>query len=689
MNNNYRFLLSVFCFFFIFNINGQVSVKLNPDGNFIKIIGTRYSVNYDNNQPSTTTNTKADVFDNNLNTFFASYDRSYTWVGLDLGEKHIITKIAYCPRRDHDFRLELGVFEGANNPDFGDAIPLFLIPDIPEERKMTEQTIENSRGFRYVRYIGPNDFRCNIAEIAFYGYKEEGDDSKLTQITNIPDVIIHTVNAQEITSKEEYIKGIISFISEDGTKIYTDSLEIRGRGNNSWTHPKKPYRIKLATSTNLLGNPAKARNWTLINNYGDKTLMRNLMAFDISKRLQMPYTPAAQAVNVFLNGEYKGCYQLCDHIDVRENRIDIKEMKSTDISGENLTGGYALEIDAYAYGEAIWFSSNRGTPVTIKSPDDEKVTQHKNYIRDHFNKLEAAVFSSNFTNFEAGFRRYMDTETFVRHFLVGEFCGNTDTYWSVRIYKQRSDDKFYFGPVWDYDLAFENDWRTYPINDKNDWVFRSGGSGATGMRDLIDRLLSDPLLYKELQEAYSNYRDWGYITEEKLLEVVDYYATEIDQSQKLNFKRWNIMDKAVHENPVIHGSYKSEVANVRNYIKNRIAWMDNKLKYVPDPENKEPVEDPGDEDPGDEDPGDEDPGDDLLSVDNIDFNSVKIFAQNHTIYINGISELTFIEVINLVGQVVEKQTVNKNTLIPIKKGIYTIRLYNQNKEMKVTKCLVT
>ena len=672
MNNNYRFLLSSFLLFFIFNVHGQVSVKLSPDGNLIKIIGTRYSVDYNNhNNQTESANTKANVFDGNLNTFFASYDRSYTWVGLDLGEKHIITKIAYCPRRDHDHRLELGVFEGANNPDFGDAIPLFLISDIPEGRKMTEQTIENSRGFRYVRYVGPSDVRCNIAEIEFYGYKKEGDDSRLTQTTNIPDVIIHTVNTQEITSKDEYIRGIISFISEDGTKIYTDSLEIRGRGNNSWTHPKKPYRIRLATSTNLLGNPAKARNWTLINNYGDKTLMRNLLAFDLSKRLQMPYTPAGQPVNVFLNGEYKGCYQLCDHIDVRENRVDIKEMKASDISGENLTGGYAIEIDAYAYGEDIWFSSNRGTPVTIKSPDNEKVTQHKNYINDHFNKFEAAVFSSNYTNPETGFRKYMDTETFARHFLIGEFCGNTDTYWSVRMYKQRSDDKFYFGPIWDYDLAFENDWRTYPINDKDDWVFRSGGSGATGTRELIDQLLSDPLLYMKIKETYSNYRDWGYITEEELLKVVDYYRNELDQSQKLNFRRWDIMNIAVHENPVIHGSYRTEVANVKNYIKERIVWLDNKLNYIPNPENKKPEDEPS-----------------PASIENTNFASVNIYSQNHVIYIDGVSESTSIEIMNFAGHIINQQIIEKSTLIPIEGGIYIIRIHSQNKGMKVIKCLV-
>jgi hypothetical protein len=95
----------------------------------------------------------------------------------------------------------------------------------------------------------------------------------------------------------------------------------------------------------LLGLPADAKSWTLINSYGDKTLMRNLLAFDFSRRIEMPYTSPAEAVDVVLNGDYKGCYQLCDHIEVREKRVEIEEMGPNDISGISLTGGYHLEIN--------------------------------------------------------------------------------------------------------------------------------------------------------------------------------------------------------------------------------------------------------------------------------------------------------------------------------------------------------
>lgn len=661
MINYRRFLFFIFSFLLLYssNIQAQEITKLEPK----TIIGTIHSVDYDNNNAlSLTVNNKENAFDGDPDTFFASFQRSNTWVGIDLGEKHVITQVAYCSRKNWPQRLELGVFEGANNPDFSNALPLCVITEIPQDNQMTTQTVYNSRGFRYVRYVSPNDARCNIADIEFYGYKSEGDDSKLAQTTNIPDVIIHTTDEIDITSKEYYLNGTISFISNNGTTFYTDGVEIKGRGNGSWTFEKKPYRIKLASKAKVLDNEAEARNWTLISNHGDKTLIRNLLAFDISKRLQIPYTPACQLVNVFLNGEYKGCYQLCDHIDIRKNRVDIKEMKPSDIQKKNITGGYLIEIDAYANKEDNWFYSHKKVPVTIKSPNNKDITPEQfNYIKDHFNKWETSIYAKNYQDTINGFRRYTDTKTFLRHFLVGELSGNTDTYWSVFMYKQRGDDLFYFGPVWDFDLAFDNDSRTYPVNAdwRKNWIYRSGGNSANGVKQLIDRILSDPTLFEELQKTYSYYRDSGYITEEQLIDVIDEYAELIDSSQKLNFKRWDVIDKWVHQINHNTGSYQGEINIVKKYIRDRIAWMDNRLKYNQDPNNEDfPLSD--------------------ICV-STDFQSISI---------RSIKDKTTIEIFNIAGRILFRQEIDSNTTIPIQSGAYIIKATDKKENYRIIKCIV-
>lgn len=542
------------------------------------VIGTRYSVDYNTGQQSETVNTKSNVFDGNYDTFFASYDRSQTWVGLDLGEPHIITKVGYSPRISQPTRVVTALIEGANKPDFSDALPLYIIKDSATERVMTYADVTCSRGFRYVRYVTPNDKRCNLAELEFYGYKGAGDDSHLYQLTNLPTVVINTANAQEITSKEVEITSTVYIISQDGTNLLVDTeTGVRGRGNASWNFEKKPYRLKFSQKRSPLGAPAEAKKWTLLSNHGDKTLMRNILAFEVSRRMGLAYTPFCYPVDVIVNGEYRGCYQLCDQVDVREHRVDVTEMKTSDNSGTNLTGGYLIEIDAYASTtEKVYFYSKHGTPVTIKSPDDEKITtQQRQYIENHFNLMEASVFASNYTDATNGYRKYLDLDSYLRHFIVGEFIGNTDTYWSVYMYKQRGDDRFYVGPVWDCDLAFENDYRTYPINNTDDFLYCGKSSGASdAVNQMNNRIIKqDPLAHAELVALWAEAKRSG-LDEASMLEYVDETAELLQESQELNFKRWPILNQWVHMNFQALGSYEAEVGTIRTYITERVPKLD-------------------------------------------------------------------------------------------------------------------
>lgn len=544
-----------------------------------KIIGTQWSVDYDNNNAkSERVNTKGNVFDGDFNTYFASYDRSGTWVGLDLGEKYVINKIGYSPRLSHQNRVRLAVIEGANNADFSDAIPIHVIKEAGIEKEMNYAEINCSRGFRYVRYVTPNDVRCNLAELAFYGEKGEGDDSQFYQITNLPTVVINTKGAQEVTSKEEELSSVVYIVSEEGKKLLaTEKTGVRGRGNASWNFPKKPYRLKFDEKQQLLDAPAKAKKWTLINNYGDKTLMRNILAFELSRRFGLAYTPYCHPVDVVLNGEYRGCYQLCDQIEVNKNRVNITEMEPEDVDLPELSGGYLIEVDAYASTEASHFYSTLGTPVTIKSPDDEDIVNAQTrYITDYFNRMENAVFASNFADPETGYRRYLDLDSFLKHFMVGEMSGNTDTYWSVYMTKDRESDKFFTGPVWDFDIAFDNDQRTYPIEAHTDYIFASKGSVASeAMRRMVNRIVKeDEGARQRLLELWSEARNTKGIDETSLLEYVDKTVELLNESQKLNFLRWNILSERVHENPQASGSYEGEVAIVKNFIRKRLPQMD-------------------------------------------------------------------------------------------------------------------
>ena len=481
------------------------------------------------------------------------------WKGFDLGEPHVITKVTYSPNSGAN--VQLAMLEGANQSNFSDAIPLAIIKEKSSAGNEHSIDVECSRAFRYVRYVSPSGTQYNLSALTFWGWKGKGDDTQLCQLTNLPTVVINTESAKEVTSKTTYISCNVYIISDDGKSLLSaPQTSIRGRGNASWGFPKKPYRIKFAEKHRVLGSPASDKKWTLINNYGDKTLMRNILAFEVSRRTGMAYTPFCTPVDVVMNGEYEGCYQLCDQVEVGTGRVPAKD-------------GYLVEIDAYAYDEDVYFYSGKGIPVTVKYPKDDEITEAQlTFIKEYWSKMESAMFSSSYKDETSGYRKYIDLDSFLRNFIVGEFCGNTDTYWSVNMYKDASDGVLFTGPVWDYDLAFENDNRTYPINNLTDYIYAKKGSvAADNVRTMVNRIVKDDAKAKaRLKEIWNQTKP----SLENLNEYVDQTAALLDQSQQLNFIRWPILNQKVHQNPQASGSYQGEVKVVKNYITGRLTRFD-------------------------------------------------------------------------------------------------------------------
>ena len=532
------------------------------------------------------------AFDNKPETYFGS-NSSRGWVGYDYGEPCVITEIHFM-RTNHkeDTSMKGGLFEGANQEDFGDAIPLYWITEEPQMGVWNKAEVKISRGFRYVRYIGPFNDYSRIAELRVFGKKDKGSADNLYSIANIPIISIKCEKGTDPFDKENELGSIVTGLVPDGEYFTQDSAYVRLRGNwsSSSDCPKKSYRIKFKDGQKFFGSPAKAKKWTLIPNYGDKSLIRNQLSFDISERFGMAYTPFHQMVHLWVNGEYRGVYQLCDQVDIRKGRINIEEMKEGDIDGEELTGGYFIEIDAYAYNEEWYFMSKHNLPVTIKSPDDPPVEIQKDYIQNHFNKMEDLVFAKNY-DLEKGYQQYLHLPSFLKRHLHQEFVGNPDALWSCFMYKDRGNDTIYTGPVWDHDLAFDNDQRThrYLLDPSSSyWAYEYGSSydatapslnRQTNTKTFWDNILADPVAEHKMQAEWARLRCTKAVDETELDQMIDDYYNMLDgKAQEMNFARWDILSRSVHQNYTARGSYQAEVEYLKEYLDIRIPWMDTKLK---------------------------------------------------------------------------------------------------------------
>ena len=527
------------------------------------------------------------AFDGDASTYYSTNANNFGWVGLDLGEPHVITRVIYTPAPGSQGadRMLLSIFEGANSPDFMDAVPLYLVFMKPSIGTPFIADINVSRGFRYVRYVGSTGSYCNIAELQFYGHAGEGDDSQFYQITNLPTLSIHVQNNILPTNRGEDFESQSVLIYDNGTMLQEYPILFRVRGNYSATHENKAFRMKYndGKSHHMMRggkneSPSKCRKWVLINSYRDKTCMRNPVAWAMSKRGERDWTPWNQVVDLVVNGDYRGTYTLADAVSVDRNRIDITEMSEFDVDEENITGGYLVEADNNYSRETYHFLSTHGNTMSVHEPDEDVMQPEQfQYIKNYWNHMEDIVFGADYTDKETGLRSVIDLETFLKWFLISEFNGNTDMICQVFLYKERGDDHFYTGPIWDADLALENDQTTYPANERMDWTYKVRDTGDYNL--FVSRILSDPSVFAKLQELWAKLRKKGNFEPEDLAADVDSLRYEVRASANLNFIRWPYLNQWLSLNPAVPGNWEAEVDRVRDFVRDRVAWMDEMLSY--------------------------------------------------------------------------------------------------------------
>ncbi|MCO5937187.1 CotH kinase family protein [Mucilaginibacter sp. RB4R14] len=381
--------------------------------------------------------------------------------------------------------------------------------------------------------------------------------------TGLP--IFNITTAAPVVSKVDYVAGSININTNGLYDQETNDikLQIKGRGNSTWGMPKKPYRLKFDSKAKVLGL-ASAKNWVLLANYTDKTLMRNYIADGIAQSLSSDFAPHGIFVEVVMNGEYQGTYMLTEQVEVNAARVNITELKPADNGASVITGGYLLELDQRKQ-DPYLFATNGGIPFTIKSPDvpsDAQTAYIKGYIQD----TESAIFAANFADLVNGYAKYINSDSFINWFLVNELFKNQDAanFSSMYYYKDRGG-KLGMGPAWDFDLGAGNVDYSDATKPEGWWV-KDG--------PWFKRLFQDPAFLTKVRTRWQFLKANGIPAMYKSIDDSQAYLTLPAQE---NFTKWDILNKYVWPNPVVLGTYPREVAQLKYWLTQRVAWIDSNL----------------------------------------------------------------------------------------------------------------
>ena len=378
------------------------------------------------------------------------------------------------------------------------------------------------------------------------------------------EIILNTQD--QITSKDEYTTAtfIIHTINNNTYSSETIQTEIKGRGNSTWNWPKKPFRLKLASSKKLLGMPS-SRHWALLANFADKTLLRNKLASSVSKYFGLKYSPRSEMVELVMNGWHWGTYEVIEVPKIATDMVDITSIKTTN---NVVSGGVIFELDERR-GEQYNFQTSIANQVfTVKDPDDlntpvpEIAQARLDYCINILQTAENALYSDNFKDVTTGYQKYFNTQSVIDWYLTEELFKNIDlSRYSVYMYiDTKNNNKITFGPTWDFDLS------SGLLEDY---------SGIRGTENAwISRFYEDENFRKLIKDRWTSKRnDLLYFINNRL----NTDSRNIFVGQQKNFNFWNnFYDVITSEYPSFHqeSNFENDIFYLKSWLRNRIAFLD-------------------------------------------------------------------------------------------------------------------
>ncbi len=423
-----------------------------------------------------------------------------------------------------------------------------------------------------------------------------------------PRIDIHTLDSAGIYSKDLYTPATID-VSNCASQYLLSNINagVRLRGNGTLEASKKPYRLKFDVKQNLLGlnDDDKAKNWVLLAEFYDYSMLRNASAFMLGDSLldnKGYYSSDFQHVNLYINNIFNGVYLLAEQQQVNKHRVEIYEPM---LNETNLNIGYLLELDEYKDGASFEINGASYTATdsngvinkiptrnySVKSDlySNEQLQYIEKYLKNVYDVLYRAaikgeyctidenhdVVVSDFTNSYDVINSVINIDSLMRLYLLEEIMCDIDVgfssfYMYVDFSMNAKFNKLTFGAPWDFDwssgnangFCYETNHRYNSVfmDHMNPWLF----------------LLSRTDFFESLMHEYFDLFTKSGVFDYMLRQIEDISRTYANDFER-NYQKWQVLGTSQHT------YHTSDVYNMHSqldacvYLKK---WLENRFNYL-------------------------------------------------------------------------------------------------------------
>lgn len=440
--------------------------------------------------------------------------------------------------------------------------------------------------------------------------------------SNLPLVVVDSygfnVDSATAAGKRPFRLSYAAVIPTDpktGRAVITGPAEYLGRcgthirGESSAGFTQKSYALELWDDENrdkeasLLGMPEDS-DWALYGPWSEKTLMRNKLVFEWmiklrgydgmavrTKWVELFFNQSRTATALGYTGTYKGVYVLMEKLKRGKDRVPLENLNALTTDPGKVTGGYIFRKDKEDR-EKTAIPARIG-PFQSFDPDTLNAPQLA-YLRKYIADLETALNGAKFADPAAGYAAYMDTSTFIDAQWMLEIAKQVDGYVFSTYWHKNRAGKVRAGPLWDFNISLGN--ADYATGDKaTGWLY----DAANGAGQLwYPRLHTDPNYKIAHWDRYWHMRRSFLATDNAMATIdghtktlLDGYDQDVPNRAPANiqnpvarqYRKYPQLGVRDWPNPAATTklkTYQSDVAYMKDWLSQRLAWLDDQTMLV-------------------------------------------------------------------------------------------------------------